>query len=175
MGVDTGLYLSNRWSLDDLRDVIEKHLGCPVEIKSTTNSMPDYHLFIFTYKGEKRQLNVHCAINTPLGRFTLIALGKWGHSEEILQSIGEVLGGLYYDNDYDNKMDWLTGKLDEDNNLSYHVKYAVLEHKAETLNDVAISIRQWNARIKQDGHVPSHNNDSNDLIGDSKFGLIDKK
>src|SRR5574343_1562108 len=117
MGIDTGLYLSNRWNLDDLRDVNEKHLGCPVEIRPTTNSMPDYHLFIFTYKGEKRQLNVLYASNTTLGRFTLITLRQtFGQANEILKSIGEVLGGLYYDNDYDNKMDWIDGKLSEDNN-----------------------------------------------------------
>jgi hypothetical protein len=169
MSIDTGLYLSNRWDLDDLKDVIENHLGCPVEIKSTTDSMPSYHIFNFTYKNEYRSLNVHHATMTPLGRFILITLKQtYGHASEILKAIGEVLGGLYYDNDCDMNLEWITGKLDENDKLSYHIKHAITENKAETLLDVAKSIRKWNKRVCKNSNLQD---DSTKLIGNSKFGL----
>ena len=175
MGVDTGLYLSNRWDLDDLKNVIENHLGCPVKIESTLASFPNYQVFNFTYKGEQRSLNVHSATMTPLGRFTLITLKQtFGHANEILKSIAEVLGGLYYDNDYDGDMQWIEGKLSEEDKLSYHIKHAIIEDKAETLKDVAVSIRNWNAEIKSKGNIIGHEDKSSELIGDSKFGLLNK-
>lgn len=169
MSIDTGLYLSNRWDLDDLKDVIENHLDCEVEIKSTTDNMPNYHLFNFTYKNEARNMNVHSGTLTPLGRFTLITLKQtYGHANEILKAIAEVLGGLYYDNDSDMNLEWIEGKLNENNALSYHLKHAITENKAETLLDIAKSIRKWNTKMIKHSNLKD---DSNELIGDSKFGL----
>jgi hypothetical protein len=168
MGTDTGLYLSNRWDIEDVMAVIENHLGVKPELRQT--GMPSYNLLVFEYQGEKRQLNVHYSCNTPLGKFTQINLGKWGKCDEIITTIGEVLGGLYFDNDSDGKFEFIDGKLNEDSNLSFHVKNAIIENKAETLLDVAMSIRKWNAHMVESGNIVGQTDHSNELIGNSKFG-----
>jgi hypothetical protein len=111
MGMDTGLYLGNRWDFNDLIDVLDKRLGVKAKVENTHT--PDYTVITFEYKGEQRQMNVHRSTNTPLGRFTMITLGKWGACEGILKGIAAVLGGLYYDNDCDYKLEFIEGELDD--------------------------------------------------------------
>lgn len=168
MGTDTGLYLSNRWDIEDVMAVIENHLDVKPELRHT--SMPTYNLLVFEYQGETRQLNIHTSCDTPLGKFMQINLGKWGKCDEIITTIAEVLGGLYFEQDTDGKFEFIDGRLSENDKLSYHLKHAVIEDKAETLLDVAKSIRKWNAKIVKSGSIVSQSDNSNELIGNNTFG-----
>jgi len=127
MGCNTSLYISNRWYVADLLKVLKNRL-CVQDIKVTgkANISPEFSVIEFTCDGDRRWLSVHLNSDTPIGKATLMSLSMDKQAQDILRSIAMVLGGLYEENDSEDKLEMIIGMLDDGDNLSYHLKQSVL-------------------------------------------------
>lgn len=151
MGCDTHLYLKKKWEVEDILTVMKSHLSIKkVKVRSckTCHGMFTLH---FKYKTE-RMMYVHMVCETPIGTFMKLSLGMNAEAIEIMRKIALVLGGLLVENDCGDRMEFIQGKLCDENALPYFVRYAILHNEADendlvSLND---SIHKWHDRVRSD-------------------------
>jgi hypothetical protein len=150
MGAATKLYISKRFELRDIKEVMENHLDLKVQSRRKKNVMKKvyydkfkievlpthdvgYVTFNFIYNGRYRTMSVFD--NTDLAIKGLYEL-HLGHNEDsitIMRTIAEVLGGLLEENDCGDKgLEDVHGKLSEYYGLPYFLRYAIIHN---TLKD----------------------------------------
>jgi hypothetical protein len=99
MGVDTQLYISHRWNVEDVRDVLTRRLGYKVKTE-LSDSSPTYFRLIFNTGGEyDRILHVHT--DSEIGGFPAINMNFRSNDEgiAILRKLAESFGGLFAEED----------------------------------------------------------------------------
>jgi hypothetical protein len=100
MGVDTKLYIGRQWSLEDIKDVIEKRFSVPVTFVFH-DFAPDYvsMKFKLTHREYERELHVHT--HTFVGGLPAIGLGFRSNPEstEVLRTLAKTFGGLFQEED----------------------------------------------------------------------------
>lgn len=100
MGVDTKLYISNRWNVKDIRDVISLRFGVKTEIKFHDYA-PDYMTIHFKLPEAEnaRMLNVHT--DSMVGGFKAIQLNFRSNPEgcKVLKTLAKTFGGLFQESD----------------------------------------------------------------------------
>jgi|SRR5208337_1936485 len=146
MSVDTRLYLSNRWNLDDVIGVINHHL-CPDD---PVKAQPSDHCASFGHlQGAKAWFGwYHLDAETPLGRFILLSCGQTDTNIKKLRAIGGVLGGLLEESDCEGNLEFIRGRLTDEDGLQYHLKYAVIhghsgESSPQDIEDLGKSVTEW--------------------------------
>lgn len=146
MGVDTKLYVPKRFGLNDIKTVIEKHLNTTVKVKDCSKTSIGMFIFTFPYKEQDQAMFVHSDAGSPLGSFTMLSMRHDNKSEYIMRTIGSVLGGLLHARDCTEKYEELRGMLDEEDGLSYFVKYAAIHNELNSNDDIeglVESIKKW--------------------------------
>jgi len=101
MGVDTRLYISHNWSIEDIKDVLKARFGYNIYLLFTENA-PQYVRLVFDTAKGARQVNVHT--DSALGGFQAIQLnmGSDEESQKILKVLAHTFGGFYQEADGDN-------------------------------------------------------------------------
>lgn len=101
MGVDTRLNISQRWKVQDIRDVIENRLGYKTSI-TFHDFAPDFVSLTFGTEDLARKLSVFT--NSTVGGLPCVTLSfrsnEQGH--KILRSLAEVFGGMFQESDCDS-------------------------------------------------------------------------
>jgi hypothetical protein len=135
MGADRTLFINSSWRVEDIIDTIESLYG-KVEVVPTIS--PDYTVLVFKAgklengEDETRQLNVHRGSHKGGFSGTLLTLGLWGKSDEILTSVAKRLGGFYEENDCDGKLE--AYEYLAEGNLDFHLRQAVIHGKTDGQN-----------------------------------------
>lgn len=147
MGVDTELYIDNRWELDDIKTVIERIAGENIKVSSYhTTSVGFYH---FTLPKMGRSIDVFVNARTPIGTATLLTLESDDEAHKLFESIAEIFGGIYMENDSDGKCRFITGAVDDGDKLPYFIKYAIIEDNIDPddIKEFIMSMNKWYKRV----------------------------
>ena len=147
MSVDTHLYIGTRWSLEDIKGVLERTQNTEVEIRYSHT--PEMQIWGFKAGKDYRSMYVHIQIQTPIGPTTMLSLGHNPQAIKIMRDIAVVLGGYLEESDCDSTGEMIRGIMDEDDGLPSVVKFAILKDGIgyEDLNALTVSIKKWNERI----------------------------
>ncbi len=151
MGVDTELIINSKWEVEDIRDIIKSHFELEGEIKIDNTHCSTYHTLQFKLKsGEfNRCMNVHYNTLTPLGMATILTLSHGKEAINIMQTIGDIIGGYFMENDCDGKLEECHGLLNEHNGLAYFLKYGFIQNTIGNANDMEglqKTIKDWNEK-----------------------------
>jgi hypothetical protein len=149
MSISTRLYIGNRWSLGDVIDVIEDINGQAIKVKPSDHSPEDFGELCL---GNEWFSYYHQATKTPLGRVLMLSAY---HSKEVIskfRQIAERLGGALEEEDTIGNIQFISGLLDDEDHLQYHLKYAVIRGhsgKADRQGIIELrnSINDWNANM----------------------------
>lgn len=100
MGVDAKLFISNRWQVQDIIDVVDKRFNAKAYFENPSK-MCDYGRVSFDIEGTNRSISVHN--NSVQGGFTgmLLTLRANTQGQGILIAIAQSLGGIYQEKDSD--------------------------------------------------------------------------
>lgn len=124
MGVDTKLYISNRWSTQDIRDVITLRYGVPTEI-GFHDFAPDYFTIEFKLPGAMmgRVLNVHR--NSEVGGLSATQMSFRSNEEghDVLKTLAKTFGGLFQE--YDTSDDFVEFQSPDSGDMDFIVKEAL--------------------------------------------------
>ncbi len=126
MGVDTHLYLSKRWSADDIWTVIERTQETTVEVESHHDIGIGYFDFRFVVGKGTRMMHVHTDAALPTGPATLLSLGADPQAVGIMRDIANCLGGLLEESDSTGNLEAIDGNMSDEDGLQYFLKYAIV-------------------------------------------------
>lgn len=126
MGVDANLFLSHKWEVRNIQDILKNHLGITEQKIEFHTWSPDYMTISFDFKTEARTLHVHT--RSDLGGFKgiLLSLRAWGNAVEILTAIANVTGGFLVPQDCEEEC--LIINEAEQGNLKFLVDHALIEN-----------------------------------------------
>jgi hypothetical protein len=152
MSVDTHLYIGNRWTVEDVANVIKSVRKQQIEADGhgfRFESCHEISFGMYQFYFESRMMFVHSQSETPLGRCILLSLGSNEHGVEIMRDIASILGGLLEIDDYSGNMEMIRGKLSDEDALQYHLKYAIINDgvEADDLDGVRQSMERWHGRV----------------------------
>jgi len=158
MGVDTRLYISVDYRLEDIAAVLEA-IGCSnIRVQHPIDGAAGLDYLILYLTGPtntERTLHVHSHSPTPLGRATLLSLRSNYDGIELLRKVAEIMGGLLQLEDSVEQYEWYDGELTPDDGLTYHLRYAVLHDglKATSrdtrgvIQELSKSVERWNKEV----------------------------
>ncbi len=148
MGVDTHLYISYRFDVEDIKTVLENHLSCE-NVKIGNSHTPSMFIVGFTFEGEQRNMFIHHT-SLPTGPAIMLSLGHNEQAIRIMQGIGGAIGGILEENDCDGKMQTIDGRLSDNNGLQYFLKWAVLNNKipGDSIPELNQAIHDWHDEVK---------------------------
>lgn len=154
MSVDTKLYISQRWEISDIKDILERTQQTKVKIHSHHDIAPGY--FTFHMDDIKRMIHVHTYVQLPTGSVIQLDMHSDEQGKSILRSIAKCLGGLFMDNDVDDKIEVIDGNMSDNDALPYFIKYAVIHDGIEPhdIKGFIASMSKWYKDIKQSGGEP---------------------
>lgn len=101
MGVDTRLYINNRWNINDIKDVIEDRFNTKVKI-NFHEFAPDYITLEFKAFDEDRMLHVHRDTEIAGFKATKLDFRSNDNGHKILRTLAETFGGLFNENDFND-------------------------------------------------------------------------
>ena len=132
MGLDANLFISNKWSVRNIQEILKNHLDIEEQKLNFHEFEPNYVTVSFTYKNEDRGLHIH--INATRAGFmgVLLSLRAWGNSEEILRGIAKVTGGFFAMEDCSGTYEEIEDP--EDGNLRFLVDLALIENKDDKID-----------------------------------------
>lgn len=149
MSQSCNLYLSPKWTAREIMEVVKRVSGKDAEFRSTHEA--DYTR-ITAKEGE---FDISCFFNssTPVGTFTHLMRGAQG--VELFRQIAGVLGGLLEASDYEGTLEFIDGKVNEHNDLPYHLRYAIVTDGIgpDDIDALRDSIQEWDKRIKASTRV----------------------
>lgn len=130
MGVDTTLYISNEWRIEDIKDVIQKRFSVPVEIMFH-DWAPDYiilrtQLDAGEYDvGNKIQLSVHT--KSYVGGLPAIAMTLRSNTIncEFLKTLAKTFGGLFQESD--TTEDFEAFQKPGEGNIDFVIRKAIMD------------------------------------------------
>jgi len=177
MSIDTHLVVSSKWSLDQIKDVMESYLDLKetkkrkkniagkfytikrkVDIQPTDNQ-PNCYNFFFEINGSshgtRRMFVITNNDDNPIGPTTWMSLGHNEESIMIMRAIAAVLGGVLEESDCDCNLENISGKLSTSNGLPYFIQYALLNNKMSDEDDLIGLIKcisQWESEHASSGN-----------------------
>jgi len=161
MGVDTRLYINNRWNLGDIKNVLEHHLKVEkVSIRTALENTPCYYVTFML--NENSNLHPHATehqditmwvdmrVNTPLGISTMLSFRYHTLSVEILRKIGRVLGGFLQEQDTEEQYEMFDGLFHNEDGLPYFLEYSILHNECNgwSVKQLNESIHLWHNQVK---------------------------
>jgi hypothetical protein len=144
MSVDASLYINrSRFDVRDVETVLRAVAKDPdIVVRATTigemyeaghmtkpkrkNQRAEFRADGFTFARQRRNPYIHMDAGTPLGKAILLSVRSNPPAIAFLRAVGEITGGILEESDAEGKCEFLSGKLDEENGLAYHLKDAVL-------------------------------------------------
>lgn len=158
MGVDTKLYLDSKWEIRDIVNVLELKQKEKVEVIPCDKSLAGcFHINV-----KNRQIFTMTNYYSSVGTVTLLMLSHNDQAVEILKSIASVLGGLFIENDIDEKLELIDGKLSPNNGIPYFAKHIFMENDI-SVDDYAGFIKAVNEWYKRIDNKPQSFNVLTDL------------
>lgn len=148
MGVDTHLYISNRFEVEDIKTVLESY--CKAEKITIINShIPSMFSVTFEFEGKQQNMFIHHS-HLPTGPVLLLSLGHNEQAIRIMRTIGEAIGGILEENDCNGKMETISGNLSDENGLQYFLKWAILNNRIPcgTVPELNQAIHDWHDDMK---------------------------
>lgn len=120
MGVDSHLYVSKRWNVSDIRDILTKRMGLKVTTRFHDFALDYVILHFEVEEGEYRSLNVHS--DTNVGGFPAMLLSFRSNEQgiKILRKIAETTGGIFQEEDCSGDMQEI--QPPDEGNASFVVK-----------------------------------------------------
>lgn len=102
MGVDTKLYISQRWGVRDIQDVVKSRLGFETKLRFH-DFAPDY-VTLDLLKGAEIHRMLHIHTDSTIGGLPSVLISLRSNEEgcAILKGLSEVFGGLFQENDCGN-------------------------------------------------------------------------
>ena len=124
MGVDTKLYISPSWTVEDIKEVIEKRFSVQTKIEFHDWS-PDYVILRFGLAGAEYQRSLNIHTKTSVGGFPAFSLGLRSNQDGclILQTLAKTFGGLYQEADTND--DFEAFSKPGEGNIDFVVKEAL--------------------------------------------------
>ena len=170
MGATSKLYVSRRFSLEDIKTVMENHLGLEVQRRKKKNVANKYYYeefkievlsttilgmvqFVFVYNKRRRTMTVFNDTDVAIKGMYELHLGYDEDAIIILETIAKVLGGLLEKTDFTGIIENIPGMLNENDGLPYFLKYAIIHNELEHQNDLIglnESIHNWFDYVGQD-------------------------
>jgi hypothetical protein len=151
MGVDTHLYISNRFSIEDVKTLLECHLdGKDVKIEHTHT--PEMSLIAFKIGDDSRTMHVHRS-HLPTGPVLLLSMGRNEQAIKIMRTVGKAIGGILEENDCNGTMEVIHGHLSDEDGLQYFLKWAVITNRLTggTIKELNQAIHEWHDKIAPSG------------------------
>jgi len=168
MGVDTKLYVNNKFSLEDVINVIKHHVmpevfgiaaeQCDYNKEHEPKIVASEHNYdcgyiVFGVDGNKRSMWYYLPSKTPLGPCKSFSLGHNDQAIKIMTIIAEVLGGIVQEQDSYDAFKMYRGKLDDENGLSFFVKNSVIcnqnDGEMEDIDKLQKAINDWRIKYKR--------------------------
>jgi hypothetical protein len=150
MSQSTKLLISRRWSVSNIKTVIESYISNYIEIENKNAIAPEMFTATFKYNGEERMMYIHGDVKSPIGDMIQLSLRQDKSSIEIMNIIAKIFGGLIQENDSYENYKMVDGQFDEENGLLYFLKYAILHNEMKDYNDLKgliNCIKEWEKRI----------------------------
>lgn len=169
MGATTKLYISKKYSLENLKDVMECHLPLDIQARQKKSITGKYYVekfkievlsthdvdfvqFQFKYKGQFRTMAVFNNTDLAVGNMYELHLGYNDDAVEIMETIAKVFGGLLERNDCGNEcIEDIHGMFSENTGLPYFLKYALIHNQLKGVDDLVglnEAIHKWYDEIK---------------------------
>lgn len=152
MSVDTHLYISQRYDLEDVMTILKNHLGIEdAKINfSNVTSAPQMFTINFTFNKKSRMMFCHTNSHLPTGPCILLSLGCNDDAVTIMKGIANVIGGLLEENDCNGNVEIINGGTWEEDGIDYFLKYAHLNNQIPkgTIKELNTAIHQWYDDIK---------------------------
>lgn len=151
IGVDTHLYISNRFEVEDIKTVLENHLGCE-NVKIENSHTPSMFIMTFTLEGGNRSMHIHHT-SLPTGPAIMLSLSHNEQAIRIMRTIGKAIGGILEERDDNGKMEVINGQLSDQDGLQYFLKWAVLNNKMPggSIPELNQAIHDWHDRVTTSG------------------------
>lgn len=124
MGVDTRLFISDRWDIADVRNLIAKRFDTKV-VTNFHDFAPNYVTLSFTAKGVDRMLHVHTNYEMSGFKGTLLDFRANEHGIETLRTLAETLGGWFSEADTDDVFE--AYRMPGSGNNEYLLKESIIE------------------------------------------------
>lgn len=142
MSVDTTLRISSEWSLYEIANALKVATARETSIQVVDSKGLEDCAYINV--GE-RQLFVSRHSVTPIGDCTYISLHSNDDAHFILKSLAKIIGGIYQENDYEDKYELINGEISEENGLPYFIKYAIIHDgiKHDDIDGLLTSMNKW--------------------------------
>lgn len=177
MSQSTKLYLSKRWELRDIIEVMENHLDLKEQTRIKKNIAKKYYIekfkievapsydftfwnLNFVYNNHNRQMVVFPNTDLCIGNLWELHLGYNDEALEIMTKIAEVLGGLLEENDCSDKgIKEIQGMIRETDGLPYFLKHAIIENKLKDNDDIKglnEYIHRWCDKIRGEEDLRSN-------------------
>lgn len=168
MGTMTKLYISKKYSFEDLKDVMESYLPLEIQARQKKNiagkyyvekfkveviptHSPDFVNFQFKYKGKFRTMGVFNNTDLAVGNMYELHIGCNDEGIEIMKTIANVFGGLLERNDSSNNgIENILGLFSENSGLPYYLKYALIHNQLKNEDDLVglnEAIYKWYDKI----------------------------
>lgn len=156
MGVDTKLYISHRFNLQDVMDVIQYHVipnlfNNEGEVKFVPGHDECGYITFGNQNNRHRSMFYYPKSKTPLGTAIYLSLGHDEQAIKIMTCIAKVLGGLVQEVDNNDNMKMYNGRLIEEDGLSYFLKYSVIHdcNDGKDLDELKETIKKWEEKYRQ--------------------------
>lgn len=100
MGVDTRLFINKSWTIEDIKEVIQKRFSVPVKL-NFHDWAPDYITMEFQLPKAENARLLHIHTNSFVGGLPAINIGFRSNPEghEILKTLAKTFGGLFQEAD----------------------------------------------------------------------------
>lgn len=124
MSVDTRLYISHRWNVKDICDVITLRFGVETAIKFN-DWAPDYMTVHFRLPDSETGRMLHVHTDSMIGGFKAIQVGFRSNPEDhkILKTLAKTFGGLFQESD--TTEDFEAFNIESNGNVDFIVNEAL--------------------------------------------------
>jgi len=151
MSIRTELLIHTKYGPREIIDFLKsKNFG---DVKTEQTHTPNYCLITLTISNnEKRTINFHMGVETPIGYCNLLTMGADSTGQLILKSIADQIGGFYNPEDYEEKYQQIDGKICDQDGLSYFLRYAALTSQLKDSHDLEgfeDAIQDWNNKYRR--------------------------
>jgi hypothetical protein len=142
MGVDTTLRINSKWGMSEIANALRVSTGREVQIKVIDSEGLEDCAYIMV--GE-RQIFVSRNSKTPLGTCTYLSLSSNPEGHSIFKGLAEIIGGFYQENDFEDKYEFISGEISDDNGLPYFIRYAITHDGVEhdDIEGLLESMNNW--------------------------------
>jgi len=133
MATASKLYMSHKWDLQEIKDLIENYTKYSVEIKTKPKIHPNCSVFTLS---DGTNINVHTDGETPIGDAVLLTTFSQATGLPVLEVIQRIFGGLLQPDDCEEIFKMEEGFFSKEKGIMYHFRQAVINRKVTGTSDI---------------------------------------